>query len=410
MPSSTRRGSITQTVVGDKSTVTDAGGQTLVCVFLRGGADTLNLIVPYGDDRYYRLRPTIAIPPPSTNQEDPGKAIRLDDFYALHPRLRPLLPLYQEGRLGIVQSVGSDNTSGSHFEAQDQMEHGEGQDRIIGGGWLGRHLRSHASREMTPLSAVAIGPTIPESLRGSPSASAIKSLDEIQIRTPSTDQRAISQALAAMYGAEAGLLSQPGRTTLELLDRVETLRNRTYHPEGKADYPNDDFGLGLREIARLVKARVGLEVACLDLGGWDTHFFQGTTDGLQAEQIDLLARGLYAFDADLNQERDRVTVMVMTEFGRRIYENGSLGTDHGRGFAMMAIGDRIKGGKVHGGKPELDAEHETLLGPGGLKLEYDYRSVLAEILTGVFVNPNLDRIFPSFHPQPVGLIDRINRI
>ncbi len=404
-----RRGFLRQMMIGHESAAIAAGEQTLVCVFLRGGADTLNLAVPYGDDRYYKLRPTISIPAPTSDEDAKDAAIRLDDFYAFHPKLRPLLPLFKEGRLAIVQSVGSDNSSGSHFEAQDQMEHGESQARqsgsSAGGGWLGRHLRSRADREMTPLSAIAIGPTIPESLRGAPSASALKSLDEVQIKTPSNDPRAVSQALAAMYGAEVGLLSQPGRATLDLLYRVESLRNKLYQVENSAVYPEEDFGFGLREIARLVKARVGLEAACVDLGGWDTHFFQGATGGMQAEQIDLLGRGLAAFDADLGRERERVTIVVMTEFGRRIYENGSLGTDHGRGFAMLVIGSRINGGKVLGSKPDLNAEDETLLGPGGLKITCDYRSVLAEVLSGVMGNRDVRQVFPGFQPQPVGLVN-----
>ncbi|MGH9769822.1 MAG: DUF1501 domain-containing protein [Blastocatellia bacterium] len=408
MSATTRRGFLRQMTIGHESALPGAGEKALVCVFLRGGADTLNLIAPYGDDRYYKLRPTISIPAPASNSDAKDAAIRLDDFYAFHPKLRPLLPLFKEGRLGVAQSVGSDNTSGSHFEAQDQMEHGESiaqeGGRSVGGGWLGRHLRSRAGKRMTPLSAVAIGPTIPESLRGAPSASAIRSLDEIQINAPSNDPRAVSQALASMYGAEVGLLSAPGRATLDLLNRVESLRGKPYGAENNAVYPDDDFGAGLCEIARLVKARIGLEAACIDLGGWDTHFFQGSTGGLQAEQIDLLARGLAAFDADLGRERDRVTVIVMTEFGRRVYENSSFGTDHGRGFAMMAIGARINGGKIHGSMPDLNADDEELIGPGGLQIAFDYRSVLAEVLAGALGNQNTEKVFPHFQPQRVALV------
>jgi len=409
MSLSTRRGFLRQMTIGHESALPDAGEQTLVCVFLRGGADTLNMIAPYGDDRYYKLRPTISIPPPTSNSDAKDAAIRLDDFYAFHPKLRPLLPLFKEGRLGAVQGVGSDNASGSHFEAQDQMEHGESQGRSGAGGWLGRYLRSRVGKKMTPLSAVAIGPTIPESLRGAPSVSAMRSLDEIQISAPSNDPRAVSRALASMYGAEVGLLAAPGRATLDLLDRVEALRNKPYNAENNAVYPEDDFGAGLREVARLIKARVGLEAACVDLGGWDTHFFQGSTGGLQAERIDLLARGLAAFDADLGHERDRAVVIVMTEFGRRVYENSSLGTDHGRGFAMMAIGAQINGGKIHGPKPDLSAtglkmDAEELLGPSGLKIACDYRSALAEVLAGALGNQNLEKVFPGFKPQPVGLV------
>ncbi|HXG66373.1 MAG TPA: DUF1501 domain-containing protein [Blastocatellia bacterium] len=447
MSKSSRRGFLRNLILANERQIPDAGAKTLVCVFLRGGADTLNMVVPYGDDRYYAVRPTLAIAPP-TESESADAAIRLDDFYSFHPKLRPLLPLYREGRLAIVQAVGSDNPTGSHFEAQDQMEHGEAYGETPGGGWLGRYLRSRAgARErekgnrgaggqgsvggksvsqtlslsstssplhpftpasphpftLSPLSAVAIGPTIPESLRAAPAASAIYSLEEVQIKTPADDPRAIAQALSAMYGAEVGVLSQPGMVTLDLLKRVETLREKSYAAEPGVEYPAGNFGAGLREIARLIKANVGLEAACIDLGGWDTHFFQGTASGLQAEVIAELAQGLAAFDADLAAYRDRVTTLVMTEFGRRIYENGSLGTDHGRGFALLAIGGGIKGGQVHGEWPGLEVE-ESFAGPGGLKLLIDYRSVLAEVLTGAMGCRDIAAVFPAFAPRPVGLV------
>ncbi len=403
MKATARRGFIRQLFFGSGSVIPDAGARTLVCVFLRGGADTLNLVVPYGDDQYYALRPSLAIPRPSVSSESADRAVRLDDFYGLHPRLRSLLPIFKEGCLGVVQAVGSDNPTGSHFEAQDQIEHGEDYGKTLGGGWLARHLQTRAGAEtLGPLSAVAIGATIPESLRSAPVASAIYSLDEIKIKTPTGDPRAVSLALSAMYGAEAELLSQSGREALDLLKRVEALRGQDYKTAGGVEYSKDGFSAGLRQIARLVKANVGLEVACIDLGGWDTHFFQGTTGGAQVESIDYLARGLAAFDADLEGCRERVTTIVMTEFGRRVYENGSLGTDHGRGFAFIAIGDQINGGKVHGAWPGL--AEEDVPGPGGLKINYDYRSVLSEVLAGVMGNRDIGRVFPDFRPQPVGLV------
>jgi uncharacterized protein (DUF1501 family) len=409
-----RRGFIRQLLLADETVVPVAEERTLVCIFLRGAADTLNMVVPYGDDQYYKSRPTLAIPAPSLNNATDMTALRLDDFYAFHPRLRPLIPAFTEGRLGIVQAVGTDNPTGSHFEAQDQMEHGEAYGRIVGGGWLGRYLRARAATELTllsaPLAAVAIGSTIPESLRGAPTANAMESIDELQIKTPLGDTPSVSSALSAMYGAEIGLLSQPGKTTIDLLKRVETLRGTEYKPEGGAVYLDDNFGRGLKEVARLIKASVGLEVACLDLGGWDTHFFQGGSSGQQAELIWQLACGLAAFDADLTNWRDRATTLVMTEFGRRIYENGSLGTDHGRGFAMFALGHGIKGGKVHGMWPGL-AEEETpastslsIPGPSGLKVVFDYRSVLSEVLTNILGHRDVGQVFPNFHPEPVGLV------
>ena len=189
-----------------------------------------------------------------------------------------------------------------------------------------------------------------------------------------------------------------------MLNRVEQLRGKTYTPASGAEYPNDDFGNGLRaeKVARIVKANLGLEVACIDLGGWDTHYFQGTTAGAQVGQIDALARGLAAFDADLKGYRDRVTTVVMTEFGRRLYENASSGTDHGRGFALMAMGEQIHGGKVHGAWPGLK-EEPSLPGPGGMEVKIDYRSVLSEILSGAVGNAKIDEVFPGFEAKRVGI-------
>lgn len=395
MVSKSRRRFLNRLVLG-----ADPVPRVLVCVFLRGGADTLNMFVPHGDDQYYNLRPTLSIPPPRSGGAD--ASIRLDDFYAFHPGLRPLFPLFAEGRLGIVQAVGSNNPTGSHFDAQDQMERGESYGRPLPGGWLGRYLRLRAGDEVAPLSAVAIGTTIPESLRGAPSVSALESIDEIRIKNLSGDHEAAARALAALYGAEGGVLSRPGLITLDLLKRVDRLRTNQYNPENGAEYPNDGFAAGLRETARLVKAEVGLEAACIDLGGWDTHYFQGTTGGLHAQAIDQLARGLAAFDADLSRFRDKVTTIVMTEFGRRIYENGSMGTDHGRGFAMMAMGDRINGGRVIGEWPGL-GEEEPSPGPGGLKINFDYRSVLWEVLDRMG-SLSMEKVFPGLRQQHVGLV------
>lgn len=374
--------------------------RTLVCIFLRGGADTLNMLVPYGDDEYRRQRPTLSIAPPSDAADS---AIRLDDFYGLHPRLAPIVPLYKEGRFGFVQAVGADNTSGSHFEVQDQVEHGESAAQNAGGGWLGRYLRTRGIGANSPLSAVAIGPTLPESLRGAPSATALRSLDEVHLPVTGEQSHAVARALSQLYGAEVGLIGQQGARTLDLLDRVERLRGAPYTPAPGADYPKDDFAAGLREVARIIKARVGLEVASVDLGGWDTHFIQGAASGILASQIDLLAKSLAAFDADLVDHRDSVTTIIMTEFGRRLYENTSAGTDHGRGYAFMAMGANIAGGKVHGAYPGLGEDEPDFLGPGGMRMNHDYRSVLAEVLTNAMGARGIDQVFPEFSPKSVGI-------
>jgi uncharacterized protein (DUF1501 family) len=400
-PTSTRRGFLRQLVFSQRATVESTGATTLVCIFLRGGADTLNMLVPCGDDDYYRNRPTLSIARPGKAKDS---AIRLDDFYGFHPKMAPLESIYKDGRLGIAQAVGSDNPTGSHFEAQDQIEHGESYGNNLGGGWLGRHLRSRATSNDSPLAGIAIGASMPESLRGAPGASALRSLDDMQLPIASGNPEAISRALSKMYEAEVGIIGRQGKETLNLLHRVEQLRGKPYAPAAGAQYPNDEFGAGLREIARIVKANLGLEVACIDLGGWDTHFFQGTSNGLQAGNIDSLSQGLAAFDADLKGYRDRVTTIAMTEFGRRLYENGSAGTDHGRGFAFFAMGEKINGGKIHGQWPGLK-EEPSLPGPGGMEVTIDYRSALSEILVGGIGNVKIDEVFPGFQPQPVGICD-----
>ena len=256
---------------------------------------------------------------------------------------------------------------------------------------------------MTPLSAVAIGTKLPESLRGAPAVSVMESLDDIAIKSPGNKPQAVAAALARLYGADVTLLGERGRETLELFDRVRALESNSYQPANEAKYPKDNFGNGLREVARLIKARVGLEIACVDLGGWDTHFFQGADSGAQAGRAKILADGLAAFDADIKDHRSNVSVLVMTEFGRRLYENSSLGTDHGRGFAAMLLSDKINGGRILGPWPCI--ADESMDGPGGMKIQYDYRSVFTEVLRGTMGLSATDKVFPGFQPQRVGLLN-----
>ncbi len=401
MPVLSRRDFFRQIACGARRASAGRRGPVLVCVFLRGGADTLSLLVPHGDDGYYRARPTLAVPRPGSGTDS---CVGLDGFYGLHPRLAPLHPLYRDGRLGFVQAVGSDNPTGSHFEAQDQVEHGAGfeRGRTPGGGWLGRHLRL-AGSDAGPLSAIAIGTTLPEALRGAPAASAITTLDDLSLALPAGDPDAFTRALGAMYAAQADELGDHGRETLALLERVRALRTAAYVPDAAASYGTDEFSRGLKEIARLIKADVGLEVATIDLAGWDTHFVQGQIGGLIGGRIETLATGLAAFDTDLAAHRGRVTTLVLTEFGRRTYENSSLGTDHGRGFAVMALGAGIAGGKVHGRWPGLEAEANAD-GPGGLAVAIDYRSVLTEVLAGPLGQTRCAEVFPDFSPEHVGLV------
>jgi len=357
--------------------------QTLVVVFLRGGADGLNLVAPLEDDGYHRSRPRIAI-----GKEE---AVPLDGFYGLNPLLKQLEPAYKDGALAIVHAAGSEDDTRSHFEAQDLMEHGG----ITGGGWLGRFLRAQTQAAHGPLAAVALGKAVPECLRGAPAATVLQSLDDFSL---GNRQARLTKALAKLYSIETDLLATAGRDTLDALQRVDELRGKPYFPAYGAHYGTDEFSIGLLQIARLIKSRVGLQAASVDVEGWDSHFSQSL---IMDPLITRLARGLSAFYQDLGSEMNHTSVVVMTEFGRRVEENSAFGTDHGRGSIMFAMGGGIKGGRVLGKWPGLS--REVLEGPGDLPVTTNYRNVLAPILRRHGVGDRLNQVFPDFTLEPLPL-------
>jgi len=285
--------------------------------------------------------------------------------------------------LAIIHAAGSEDSTRSHFEAQDLMEHGG----ITGGGWLGRFLRAQ-NKTSGPLAAVALGKTVPECLRGSPSATVLQSLDDFSLGANSTR---LTSALARLYGTQTDVLAAAAHDTLDAIQRVEKLRGTAYHPANGADYGTDDFSRGLLQIARLIKARVGLQAASVDLGGWDSHFSQWL---IMDPLIKRLAKGLSAFYHDLGADMRHTTVVVMTEFGRRVEENSAFGTDHGRGSVMFVMGGGINGGRVLGKWPGLS--REVLEGPGDLPVATNYRNVLAPILERHGATDKLSQVFPQF--------------
>ncbi len=358
--------------------------ECLVVVFLRGAADGLDLVPPIGDDDYHRARLTLSV-----GESD---ALALGGLFGLHPQLAALEPLYRDGDLAIVHAAGSEDETRSHFEAQDLMEHG-GE---VAGGWLGRFLRyRERPAGAGALSAVAIGKTLPESLRGAPSATVIETLDDFAL---GDDSGALLHEIERLYGLESGDLAAASRDTVAALRRIESLRTAAYEPSAGAVYPRDDFGRGLAEIARLIKARVGLEAATLDLPGWDSHFAQSS---LLTPLKQSLAAGLTALARDLGEALATTTVVVMTEFGRRVRENASLGTDHGRGSVMFVAGGGVHGGRVIADWPGL--RPEDLEGPGDLAVVHNYRNVLAPVLRRNRVGENLELVFPEFAVTPVDL-------
>ena len=373
-------------------------GDLLVCIFLRGAADALNIVAPCGENEYYNLRPTLAIPrPDDARAQRDLRARDLDGFFGLHPSLNALLPAWQDKQLGFVHACGAPDESRSHFQAMALMERGVENEVGPASGWIGRHLASLDNGNRSPLRAIGFGERVPRSLLGAIPATALRSIADFHL---GGDARAVAQMqalLAALY-TDADPLSNVSRETLEVLRTLERLDPARYN----ARYPQSDLGLGLRQVALLVKAEVGLEVACLDVGGWDTHIAQGGSAGLMAKLLRDLGDGLAAFYADMREQIRQIAVITLSEFGRRAHENGGLGTDHGHGGVMMLMGGGVVGGRVHGAWPGL--ADGQLIGPGDLAVTTDYRDVLGEIVQKRLRNDKLSEVFPNYTPKFRGVI------
>ena len=364
--------------------------RTLVVIFLRGAADGLTLVAPVEDDNYHKFRPRLAV--------KKSDAVRLDGVFGLHPNLRPLEAAWKEGDLVIAHGAGGESDTRSHFEAQDLMEHGG----LAAGGWLARFLRARESAG-GPLSAVALAATLPEMLSGAPSAAAIQSIAEFALGKELKAE--FPRELERLYALEqdgrplGAALRAAAVNTFEAIHRIEAIDVKAAPANGASYDEKDDFAQGLRQIALLIKANLGLDAASLDLGGWDSHFTQKT---LIEPLMRRLANGLAAFRQDLGARMATTSVVVMTEFGRRVAENASFGTDHGRGGAMFVMGGGVKGGRVLGGWPGL--KPEVLDGPGDLPVWNNYRNVLAPVLQRHGAQTaSLAKIFPSFALAPLAL-------
>lgn len=368
-------------------------GDTLVVIFLRGAADVLNMVVPHGEDGYYTRRPTLAIPRPDDRRTAAAlRTVDLDGFFGLHPMLRPLVPAWQAKHLAIVHACGAPDESRSHFRAMALMERGVTSDSGPASGWLGRHLATHNTGNHSPLRAIGLGERLPQSIRGPVPASALRSIADFHLGGDEQALRAMQAALNALYSGDAAL-GATGVDTMSVMQLLAKLSPATYQPTGGVTYPESELGLALKQVAMLIKAEVGLEVAAVDHGGWDTHFVQGGSQGQMAGLLDDLGRGLAAFHADLVEHANRLSMIVMSEFGRRVQENGSLGTDHGHGSMILALGGNVVGGRVHGLWPGL--HDENLVGPGDLAVTTDYRDVLGELCSKRLNNRALPTIFPG---------------
>jgi len=369
-------------------------GDVLVTVFLRGAMDGVHTVPAYTEAAYRKVRPTMGLPEPGK----PNGIVDLDGQFGLHPTLAPLAELFRAKRLAIVHASGSPDTTLSHFEAMQTMERGVSDGNSTASGWISRHLASTEARSSSPIRAIAFGDVLPKSLQGALNATAVRSLKEFRLPVPDRWADTFRPLLTELYRAGEDPAEVAGRDTLNLLTDLEKLDPDTYRPEGGVAYPEGEFGTGLRQIAQLIKADLGLEIAAVDLGGWDSHAVQvPSLQPLMAQ----LGQGLAAFHADLGDRMGRVTLAAMSEFGRRVHENSSLGTDHGRGTAMFLVGGGIRGGKVYGRWPGLSPGQ--LDKDGNLRVTTDYRDILGEVVERRLHNADLARVFPGHRPTFLGL-------
>jgi uncharacterized protein (DUF1501 family) len=359
---------------------------TLVCIFLRGGADGVNVVVPFGDPDYYGNRPTIGIPEPGSG----SGAIDLDGFFGFHPSLAPLKEVWDDGGLAVVQAAGMPINNHSHFDSMDWMERGTPGQQVLLSGWIGRHLAAVDATNTSPFRAIGWGDFVQASLRGPVPATALSSIADFHLQGFEDQAARFQGTLAALYSGTT-FLDVQALQTFGAVDRLAAVDPTQYPPANGAQYPDSDFGSALMQVAQLIKADLGLEVACVDLGGWDMH---DTENDQMPNQLADLGAGLQAFYADLNDRIGNVTVVTMTEFGRRIQENASGGTDHGTASFMFLMGGGVNGGRVYGSWPTLAPE--ALADPGDLAVTTDYRTVLSEILERRLGDPAVDQVFPDF--------------
>jgi uncharacterized protein (DUF1501 family) len=380
-----------------------AAGKTLVVLFQRGGCDGLNTVIPYGDANYYNLRPTIAVAPPSAN--DNTSAIDLDGFFGLHPALAPLKPFYDAGQLAVMPTVHYPDASRSHFDSQQFIESAH-RSRDIDG-WLNRYLF------VTPgegeIRAISFGSELAQALRGPVTVSSTSGLSSFNLGVAEAESDTLLTNLSSAYDA----LSADGRAYRQLVQRfgsrmiddMSALRDidvSNYQPENGAEYASDSTSSQLRQIAQLIKSGVGLEAVTIGIGGWDTHSNQGggESSGRHYQSHTRFANAISAFVTDMGSQMDDVILLTCTEFGRTAHENGSFGTDHGYASSWFAIGGGIQGG-IYGDWPGL--EIDQLRSGRFLEMTVDYRDIFGDILNFHMNSNNIDLVLPEHQYQTLNL-------
>lgn len=377
---------LTRSVLAEATTAA-ANNKKLVVVFQRGAVDGLNVVVPYREKNYYASRPSIAV--------QPGEAIDLDGFFALHPQMAAFKPLYDSGQLAIVHAAGSPDPSRSHFDAQDFMESGTPGVKTTQDGWLNRALQAEpVVATPSAFRAIALGTQIPLTLAGRIPALALNNLANFSVAGRGQQVAPIANTFQAMYDASSNSLLQG--TAQQTFDAVKMMRSADparYLPATGVVYPTTQFGNSLKQIAQLMKASLGVEAAFTDIGGWDTHQNQGAATGQLANRLKDFSQSIAAFWLDMGTDAENVTLVTMSEFGRTVRQNGTGGTDHGHANVMFVLGGQVKGGQVYGKWPGL--ANEQLNDGRDLAVTTDFRNVLGEVASKTLGSRNLETIFPG---------------
>jgi uncharacterized protein (DUF1501 family) len=363
----------------------------LVVIFQRGAADGLNIVVPHGEPQYYAMRPSINIPRKAV--------IDLDGFFGLHPSLAPFQPLWRQRHLAIVHAAGSPDTTRYHFDAQDFMESGTPGVKVTEDGWLNRSLHAMPEAARSPFRAIALGPSLPRILSGSEPAVAMNNISDFSVGGKNAKPSAVASTFEAMYDHSSDtVLHGTGEETFDAVKMLKAADPGKYTPASGANYPRGRFGDSLRQLAQLIKANLGVQVAFADIGGWDHHVNEGATEGQIANVLTEFSQSLAAFWTDLGDLGEDTVVVTMSEFGRTARENGNRGTDHGHANVMFVLGGPVKGGKVYGRWPGLD--QSQLYEGRDLALTTDFRQVIGEAVARHMGNTNLGVVFPGFENQP----------
>jgi len=366
------------------------GNDVFIQIFLRGAMDGLTTVVPYADGQLYNARPTLAIPPPGQT----NGAIDLDGFFGLAPAAAALMTPFQAGDLAFVHASGSTDPTRSHFDAFAKMELGTPNlpAGTITDGWIARYMHQVTAPGQGVLRGVGAGDLLPLSFAAAPKTLPIPDFENFAFPGNPGTRDARVDKLTQMYGEVGPPVGPAALNTFDSIDLMSTVDFAGYVPAGGARYPDTQLGTRMRNMAAAIKADIGIEVIHVDIGGWDLHAQMGPIFGVMAMMLNDLALSLEAFYLDMGAGMDGVTLCCLSEFGRRVEENSSQGTDHGHGNVMILMGGHIAGGQVHASWPGIAPEQ---LDDGDLAITIDYRDILGEILTRRLGATDLGAIFPQ---------------